>query len=288
MTSKITFLTALSVCTLLIIIDGCKKATQDPALTSTATAPPEVKVAEDNAQVDYIFNDLNNIVDDAARSEGGVNKMLGCPIITSPSFTSPFPKTMVLDYGPVGAPCTGVDGRKRSGSISATFSDRRNVQNSTMTIDHSTYMVEGIQVTGKTIVTTIMVQPVTDEFGVQRNVPVKWNTVVNGSLVSNSTTRTWESNRTRFWQSGYTTLSKMDDQFNFWGTSIGTNSDTTFVDPATCLMTAPTCRYIIKGKATIHHNGKKIVINYGEKTDTCDAKATVSINGGTPLPFTLK
>ncbi len=287
-TTKLAYLIMFSICTSFFIIGGCKKTKQDPA-PATST-PPEVQTATDNAQSDFIFNNINNIVDDAARSEGGVNKMLGCATITKDSTANNptgnyFPKTLVIDYGSGSTSCTGVDGRKRTGIISATFSGPRNVD-STITIDYSTYAVDGIKITGRTIVTTTQIVKLTTVVGTVTSVPIQWSTVTTASLVLNGVTHSWKCNKTRYWQQGSNTATQYD-QFNFWGTSIR-DSDTTLVQDITCLETFPTCPYIVRGTATISNGSKRIVINYGGANDVCDSKATISINGGTPISFILK
>ncbi len=287
-TGKLLFLYLTILCIAAITINGCKKATVDPISTPAASTPPsDEQVAADIAEGDYIFNNINNIVDDAARSQGGVNKTndTNCYYVKeTPQSTSNFPKYFTLKYGG----CAEDDKKIRKGLINFSFTNKRNVEGSVMKIEYKDFKINTTSVTGKTIVTTIAVQ----SQGNYPATPTMWNTTVEGSFVSNGVTKSWTSEKTRVWAQGANTPTYFkDDQLNYFGFTKGSNFDSTRVEPRYCLVTTPGCPYILSGKVTIYKSGgKKVVIDYGTDNTipTCDSLATISVNGSAAVQIILK
>lgn len=100
-------LSSVAIGSLLLSFMACEKKQQDPPPTVTTQTFSD-QSSTDNSQGEYIATTVNGIVDDAARSAGGVNKTLDCNKPTQIVTTDPkFYKIITLDYG------TGcVDGSK--------------------------------------------------------------------------------------------------------------------------------------------------------------------------------
>jgi hypothetical protein len=113
---------------------------------------------------------------------------------------------------------------------------------------------------------------------------------VNGQLISSGgLTMTWTSQRNREWVAGEnTTTDWRDDEYVITGSANGTNfeGNSYSVNIASGLHIALNCPYIKQGIFELTPNGKPTrTLDYG--AGTCDANATVSVNG-TSFPIVLR
>lgn len=108
-------------------------------------------------------------------------------------------------------------------------------------------------------------------------------TLTNGKVTfTDGTQYTREFTRTRTWASGFATpLFIWDDEFEIEGTATGVNRNgkTYTHQISTPLLIKNACRWIVSGTITLTVDGKSATIDYGD--GTCDAKATVTMNGET-------
>ena len=108
-------------------------------------------------------------------------------------------------------------------------------------------------------------------------------TLTNGKVTfTDGTQYTREFTRTRTWASGYATPYFIwDDEFEVEGVSTGVNRNgKTYTHQITTpLYIKNACRWIVSGTIDLTVDGKSATIDYGD--GTCDAKATVTMNGET-------
>ena len=114
-----------------------------------------------------------------------------------------------------------------------------------------------------------------------------YNVTVGDSIyLTSDSVISWSGNRTRTWQSGYSTADISDDMYAIGGTTMVTRANghtfTFAIESGSPLIVSPDCSYIEAGKVDI--TGSNItgtrILNYGD-TPNCDRLATVTINGTT-------
>lgn len=284
------------------IVTGCKKATRDPVpavpAASTTPAPVQNQAADDNSQADFIFNDVNNIIDDAARSEGGVNKMTGvyCYTATKDSTSSTgYPQTITIDFG---TGCKSPDGKTRKGKIVFVVTQKRTTLNALDSVRFIGFSIDQFKIDGAI---TNRVDSVISIQGA--SVPVRWIFKVTGAnntkeaSITDTVTKkshSWYTNKTRivyfappapiYWF--YSGISG--------GTNINNETYISNVDHSIKVIDCAGLGYTaVSGsfKLTIIDASTSAVksslaIDYGD--GTCDKLATAIINGGSPVTVSFK
>ncbi len=291
----------------LLSFHGCKKSepeirttttgstTATTATTSTTSnTSSETQSAEDNTEAEYVFSDSNNIIDDAARSQAGVNKNLNhCYSASlSPNDLTTFPKTLTLNFGTAGT-CISEDGKKRKGIISAAFTDRRNINGSQFVVSYNNYAVDDKTVSGSLTVRTSAIKSVYDS-SLQKDVfiPTSWTTIVKeGKVVKGAKSHTWICDKTRVWETGFISPNnKEDDIYSFSGSSGGINANgvsySTNIDANNPLKLKGSFPHFVQGILTLTEGSKTVKIDYGNGTK--DYVAHLLIAGVPPIPFVLK
>lgn len=247
---------------------GCKKD-RNPDIDQQA--------AEDNVQAEYVFSDVNNIVDDAARSQGGVNKMLGnnfgCANITmtydNPADTASFPRTLTCIWD---SACTPANTKEniRKGKMIIRFTDRYSKTGAIVTTTFDKFSVNGYTVDGK--------RTLTNNGNGGFTVAIEGGKVVSSSgkeiLINTNNTKTILDDKG--------TDLRSDDKYQITGSSNGTSGGKTFTAEITepLIVDRKLCKWITKGKLTIKPLDKEArLVDFG--TGTCDDEATVTIGGFT-------
>lgn len=241
----------------------------------------ETQSSSDNNIAEALWNDVYKQMDDAAAVTADVNRVSTgispavCYTITvNPALpNTTFPKTVTIDFGTVN--CTGPDGIARRGQVIAVFSGRYRDSLTTITITTNNYYVNNYKVEGTKTITN------------QGHI----NSIATFSInVSNATITTpdnktinWNSQRTRSWVAGESTLGVVsDDVYEITGTASGRGIkgnafNLTITSP---LRVEMNCRWIVKGTIKLTpDNLDDRIIDFGN--GACDDQATVSINGST-------
>lgn len=239
----------------------------------------DTELASDNALSEATFNDVLNIADDASDKKTGDNlsnykTRSACATVTHDTTTTP--RTITIDFGPTNCLCN--DGRYRRGVILVSYNGHYRDSGSVHAISFNNYFVNNRHVMGTKSVTNMGHNAAGQSY---------FNIVVNGTIVKPSgDSIIWNSNRTRTWTQGESTMMKADDVYQITGTASGTKGSTSYTMNITQpLVRALACDWISAGEMELQPSGALLrVINYG--SGTCDNQATVTI-GGTVYNITL-
>ena len=282
---NITQKTGIAVLAIAMMIGGCKKRDDQNFQAST-----------NNAEATIIFDDINNVLDEAASGESDLNKVeegtwnlqtASCAIVTLSPLGPNFPKVLTIDFG---TGCSSVDGRYRKGQIIATFSGPYRSEGDTINVELENYEVDDYAVDGSKTIINLGNNP---EGNPEYSVEVENVTITNDDGVA-----TWESSRTRTWsegsQTGWFTPDTtqpngimglngiLDDVYHITGNGSGTTRagiayDINIVE---ALEVQVGCRWVKAGILTIApENLNERTINYGN--GACDGAATIEVNGNT-------
>lgn len=232
----------------------------------------DTELASDNAFSESTFNDVLTMTDEASEKNTGDNlgsfkTTSNCATVTHDTISTPH--TITIDFGPVNCLCN--DGRYRRGKVLVSYSGHYRDSGSVHTITFDGYHVNDRHIMGSKTVTNM---------GHNSSGQSYFSIAVNGLIIKpTGDSVTWNSNRTRTWVQGESTMPKMDDVYEITGTASGTkgsNSYTmTIIQP---LVKALACDWISKGKMEIQPSGKPLrTIDFGN--GTCDDQATVLIAG---------
>jgi archaellum component FlaF (FlaF/FlaG flagellin family) len=273
--------------TLSLAIVSCKKTNTNPS----TPADTDTSVAADNGLAEGIYNDVQNISDQASDGDlkfyspqfnGNLQEIQtfeksSCATITHDSLSTP--RTLVIDFG--SANCLCQDGNNRRGKINISYIGKYRESGSVHTISFTNYFVNDNQVIGTKTVTNN---------GKNTNGNTSFSIVIDGQIIkaNNAGTLTWKSNRTREWLVGEDTKTWIDDVYSITGSSSGTNSNGNAFTASitTPLHRALNCHWFDAGVIEVNQTGKVLkTINFG--SGTCDSDATVTILGKT-YPITLK
>jgi hypothetical protein len=265
--------------TLNLAIVSCKKTkTTPPSPTDTDTS-----VAADNSLAEGIYNDVQNISDQASAGDlkfyspkynGNLQDIQtfeknSCATITHDSIS--IPRTLVIDFG--SSNCLCQDGNNRRGKINISYIGKYRESGSVHTISFTDYFVNDNQVIGSKSVTNN---------GKNTNGHTTFTIAVDGQIIkaNSAGTLTWKSNRTREWLEGEDTKTWIDDVYSIIGFTSGSNSKG---NSYTAVITSPlhralNCHWFDAGVIELNQTGKVLkTIDYG--SGTCDADATVIILG---------
>lgn len=269
-----------------LALSSCKKATK--------TVDKDVSVASDNSLSDAIYNDVQNITDQAAKGQlvffmpisssdekdqiknADFISKTSCATITHDSLSNP--KTLTIDFGNTNCLCN--DGKYRKGQINVSYTGKYRDPGSVHTISFTNYFVNDNQVLGTKTVTNN---------GVNGNGNLTFSIVVDGSIkkANNGGTIIWKSNRTREWLAGSSTQTWMDDVYSITGSGSGISAKgvsytTTITTP---LHRALNCHWFDSGVIEVNPANLPVrIIDYG--TGSCDNNINVTINGIT-YPITI-
>lgn len=255
----------LFLATTILILGSCKKGTFDP--TS----------AEDAGLAMSMFEDLDKVVEDAAKQQVGLMKtsdsyeIMGHCVTSTIQWTNgnQFPATLTLDFGEVN--CTGEDGRERRGIVRAVISGFYADPNTVVTITPDNYFVDDHRIEGRKTVSS-------QGRNAQGHLVFKVD-IVNGLITTPDGAEIhWESTLTNAWVAGDTTESVLDDvhHINGFGSGVDRKGTSFTMSVTKTLEVHLDCRWIEAGEITLTPSGLPArILNYG--TGGCDDVATVQV-----------
>lgn len=235
----------------------------------------DVSAASENALAENTYADVHSLVDQAVdfKTAKGIDSLnfpllSGCATITHDTIA--IPHTILIDFGTTNCLCG--DNRYRRGEVHVSYTGKYRDSGTVITVTFNNYFVNDNKVMGTKTITNL-----------GKNTNGNWNysIQVNGSILkSNGGTVTWTSTRNREWIAGANTNTKWDDVYLISGSAAGTNANgksftVTITNP---LRKEIGCKHFTSGIFDLNISGKATrTIDYG--TGTCDALATVTING---------
>ena len=268
---------ALAIVSLAIGFNSCKKSDVKEEFENTFEASGNQAVSNNLSQdAEDIFLEIAQDYNLAGNfAPEPVNNTIPCATVTITPATG-FPKTIVIDFG------TGCTYRNvtRSGKINIYLTDsvRKSGSIATMTITNyfvNLYKIEGTYTWTNTSTATSR----------------SWTRVTAGGKITAPNARVWthEGNRSVTQTAGVGTPNVDDDIFLVTsGTHTVTNSSNI---SRTCtileaLQKKVLCGNIDKGKIKVQGPNHYATIDFGD--GTCDALATLSIDGRTPRTIVLR
>src|SRR5438093_1249621 len=256
-------------------LSSCKK---DSANNDT-TAVTDNAMAE--GESNSVIQAINSAADDNnVRSDEGLDSILpSCAVVTidTPAVGT---KTITIDFGTMPCLCSNWDNKYREGKISATWTGLYRDSGTVITIQTTDYYV-GYNANAlnkfeydKTV--TNEGHNASGHLHFSINVITAIVTLPSGQLI------VWTSVRDREWIGGDSTWLPFDDKYSITGSASGTdrNGNAFTVTITSPLIVAFLCPWIEQGTLEITHgNLPTATLDYGN--GTCDAEATITINGST-------
>lgn len=234
----------------------------------------DTEVASDNSLGEFVYEDVNNIVDDASNKGTGENlgnykTASNCATVTHDTLSSP--KTITVDFGSTNCLCN--DGRYRRGKVLVSYTGKYKDSGSVRTITFDNYFINNNQVLGSRMVSNM---------GHNANNQMYFTIVVNGLILKANTLDSviWNSNRVRTWVQGEGTPNWSDDVYQITGNGNGqrANGNTWTMNIIQPLVRDLSCNWISAGTIELQPTGKALrTIDFGN--GNCDNQATVTING---------
>lgn len=271
----------IAIISLATALTGCKKDKEEALEYDTQTA-------YDNALVEGVFNDVNNIANQAisgnlstyrtgpADNDGSL--LSACATVTITPDSTNIGGYIVVNFGSV--PCRCRDNRFRKGIINVRYTGPYRDSATVITTTFNNYYV------GNDSLALYKVEGTKTVVNRGRNsAGNKYFTVniSNARLISPATEMTWNSTRQREWIGGEgTTGNWTDDTYSITGSASGrsfngTNFSVNITSP---LIFSLDCAYIRQGRFDLTPENKPTrTFDYGG--GACDALATVTVNGRT-------
>ncbi|NVO03129.1 MAG: hypothetical protein HXX09_10570 [Bacteroidetes bacterium] len=264
----------IAVLALGVLYTSCKKDNPEPTPTTN-----NYKSATDNSTAEGIFNRSYDQVDKGAKA----TYYKGTDTTTCPTMTvtgTSWPKTFTLDYG---TGCTCQDGYIRSGKIVSTIDAPYFDSLCTITTTFQNYK-EKFGTTG-TEYSVTGTQVIENLGHTNLGHPIFSVNVTNASVSSVNGTISWTSTRTNEWTSGYSSyMNPFDDVYLVTGSSSGIDGNgapfsVNITSPLQWQYCTTLYRWLVVGGSleVINPGYPTIYVDYG--TGTCDANATVTVNG---------
>jgi hypothetical protein len=260
----------LSVLSLVLLV-SCNKETNE-SLTSDEKASLNESFAEQT------FDELQDMTDQAYNlndisfktSNDDFIRFGDCVTITLD--TTVMPRLLKIDFGEENCLCR--DGKYRRGKILVTFNGRYRQAGTVITTGFENYYVNDNHVTGWRTV---------ENMGFNDENHIWYQIQVDGQIaLTDGTTLSWQSNRSRTWIQGYNTPFWRDDVYLIEGegnysSSSGRQVNRLIIEP---IRRELNCRYFVSGTVEITPvNGILRVLDYGE--GECDNLAQLTIGDRT-------
>jgi hypothetical protein len=262
---------------LAIITTGCKKEKEEDYDTQSS---------QDNAQSENIFNEINEITDQAVEDGqlsthrfgvGESNLITSCAMISVTVDTTDGSGTAIIDFG--SQFCQGIDAKYRKGQINVSFTGAYRNAGTVITMNAINYFV-GYD---SSYATKVNGQRVVTNNGLNNSGNPNFSIQANATLVNYLNQQmTWNSTRNREWIAGDSTTSWVDDEYLITGSANGKSfAGVNFSAVVTqALHVKLSCRWITEGKFTLTPENKPDrYLDYGN--GTCDGDATVTIGDKT-------
>jgi hypothetical protein len=236
----------------------------------------DTEMANDNSLSEFVYDDIDQIVDDASTKQTGDNlgnykTSSNCAVITHDTLSTP--KSITVDFGTTNCLCN--DGRYRKGQILITYTGKYADSGSMRNITFNNYHVNNSHIMGSKTV---------ENMGKNANNQTYFDIDVNGLIIKATTGDSiiWNTNRERTWVQGEGTSAWADDIYHISGSGNGkrANGNTWTMNIIQPLVKDLSCNWISAGVIELQPTGKALrTINFGN--GNCDNQATVTINGGT-------
>lgn len=264
------------------VLSSCKKDQQ-------AGIDYETQTALDNSLADGVFNDVNNIANQAITgtlstyrsSNPDENSTIfsACATVTLTPDSSGPGGNVIVDFGT--SPCRCRDLRYRKGQVLIRYTGAYSDSGTVITTTFNNYYV------GMDSQSLYKVEGTKTVTNLGRNTAGNKHFSVNVSnaRITNTSNQvlTWNSTREREWIAGESTpVNWNDDTYSITGSASGSNfAGTNFtVNITSPLIFSLDCSYIKQGRFDLTPAGKPTrTLDYGN--GGCDALATVTINGRT-------
>lgn len=265
-----------------VFISSCKKTDiTDAGTTDEMNATTEL--ARNEAIAESMVADDNDVLFEAARDRdldgakdpnGTSNFIFGCANVTVTPLVG-FPKQITIDFG---TGCTN-NGITRKGKILITLTDTLRQPNSKAIMTFDNYYVNNFKRGGKITWTNTSVLPVRS-----------WERRVDTGSITAPNGNQWQHNSIKSItqiQGAATPHIHLDDVFSISGAGTTTNAagvsrSHTILIPVEKAFVCPWPR---SGRVKITGPNHFVLLDYG--AGTCDNNATISIDGGTPMPIQL-
>jgi hypothetical protein len=254
-----------------LVYSGCKKKEDEK--------PKDYSASTDNANATNAFagiwKEISTVTDSSNALRTPTSACASASITPFDYVT--WPKTVVIDFGTVN--CTGSDGNRRRGKITAVFTGPYLDSNTVITVTLTNYYHNDYHVQGTQTITN---------HGHNSAGHLVYNVVVNSATVTSPDgvqTSTWSTNQNREFYAGYTTsLNIYDDVYLITGTANGVaaNGESYNIVVNTALRINVGCPWIVSGSFTLtlaDYPTYPIVFDYG--SGACDGNATALLNGTT-------
>ncbi|MFL5766118.1 MAG: hypothetical protein ACJ77K_19395 [Bacteroidia bacterium] len=267
---KIALFISLAATAGLMFFSGCRKNDRDE--------DKETDSARNNATAEKTYASVLKMIGQYADSSSYLR--VSYPNFTVDSVgTASWPKTLTIDFGPNNS--IGIDGALRKGKIIASFSGPYRDSLTTVTISLVGYYHNNNAVTvGSWSITN-------NGHNSSGNLKYTIN-CTNLHITTSEGNITWNSNRSREWIAGESTITDpSDDVYSIIGSANGTaaNGNGFNVTIYVPLIVAMNCDYIEKGAIALSpFNLSTRYVDFG--TGACDNNATVTINSVSyPITF---
>jgi len=261
---------------------SCKK-------DSTLMDQASIDLADDDAVIDAVYEDVFNTADNAEITidlMGKGSETNSEDVITDPCATikvthplnADWPKTVTVDYG---AGCSGFNDNTRSGKIIIEITGPRLTAGSKRTITFVNYFINNIKVEGTKVLEN-------KGYNNNKNLVVLVRLTGGKLTLPDGKTIERDIDHQREWTAGILTKNIWDDECLITGTATGKNINGVAYKNTitTALHWKRACRFLVAGVVKIERDGKQPVeLNYG--TGECDAKAVV-MRGGESKEILLK
>jgi len=260
-------------------IIGCKKDSKEEVDYDTQSSV-------DNAQVENIMNEMNEIADQAVEDgalsthrfgSGSTGLLNFCGTITLTVDSTDSSGTATIDFGT--HYCQGIDTKFRKGIISVSFTGPYREAGTVITITATNYFV-GYD---STYATKVNGQRTVTNNGTNGNGNLTYSIQANATLTNYLNEQlTWNSTRTREWVQGESTSTWFDDEYLITGSANGKSFGGVNYSAAigTALHVKLSCRWITEGTVTLTPENKEPrILDYGD--GSCNNDATVTIKDKT-------
>jgi hypothetical protein len=279
------------------IFTSCKK--ENSLNNSTTSTSPVVSeedaktYSDESAQADASFDDVEDVSKIAAEEEGDASmygrsgdagarllpsfeelrlRLGPCATITVTPNDSTYPKTITIDFGPIGCLCA--DGKYRRGAIVIHLTAPIRRPGAVMTITLVDFYLNRAHIEGTKVVSNL-----------SENGNIKFTVQVVGGKVTFPNGRGYQYQSLRYVRQieGGGTRTIRDDVYSIEGRSKTefNNGVTVILDTETPLIKKVVCPWISNGVLKIKINDRVLFLDFGAPNNgDCDNKALLTWNNG--------
>ncbi len=283
--------TAVLAALFLFALVSCQKESSLSATNDTVTEADATTYSDESAQTEASYDDVEDISMLAADEEGDASvygrgsetgrlfpfvelrlRLGDCATITVSPNDSTYPKTITIDFGPVGCWCA--DGKHRKGAIVIHLTAPIRRPGAVMTVTLVDFYLNRAHIEGTKVVSNL-----------SENGNVKFTVQVTGGKVTHPNGRGYVYNGIKYVKQieGGATRPLRDDVYSIEGRSkTEFNSGVTInLNTETPLIKKMICHWISKGELKIKINSRVLFLDYGAPNNgECDNKALLTWNAG--------